>query len=495
MFRAHSRPWHSPSRTLARRLAGTLVTLGLLVPAARTVSAETVRLRTGETIVGRVIDARTNEQMLVIEDYQLGGIRELSWDALTSDDMVTIQTRLGLKAIGDVSVPCDVITYRLNDGGETMVRGKVLGEEGAFLLLKNRSAKEPLRIAKDRIVAREVGECDPQEIWSPDELADEQKAKLNPQDARGWMSYAQYCEQVGAYPQALQGYETAAADDTYLNRKMAQDGAVRVAAIIKDKEAVTTLNDLKVALGSELWVRVRTGIEGFSTKHPDASPPVLQKLEALKNEFKARRLKAFSLITAKRFEVIVRDLIKKKVAPKDTAYNDVQAWIRKDALEKAWELLLAELQKKDPAVTLEEAKAFFEARPKKESSWRKARYGSGSFIIEPAKVLPKTGTKQPTKPQQGNSGGGPAPQLDLPKPPTRDEWWPIAPTELRAEFWWAGFVEKSGLYEVDPKRDRVVCSKCEGEGTISFTLSTGQAATVLCPRCGGMRFDLSVKYR
>ena len=413
MFRLHP-PW----KTVARRLAGILVTLGLLVPAARTVSAETVRLRTGETIVGRVIDARSNEQVLVIEDYQLGGVRELSWDALTSDDMEKIQERLGFKRFGDVTVPCDVITYRLNDGGETIVRGKVMGEEGAFLLLKNRSAKDPLRIAKDRIVSRETGECDPQEIWSPDELAEERKAKDNPQDARGWMSFAGYCEQVGAYPQALQGYETAAADDTYLNRKMAQDGAVRVAAIIKDKEAVTTLNDLKVALGSELWVRVRAGIDGFATKHPDAGPPVLQKLEALKTEFKARRLKAFSLITAKRFEAIVRDLIKKKVAPKDTAYNDVQAWIRKDALEKAWDLLLADLQKKDPAVTLEEAKAFFEARPKKESSWRKARYGSGSFIIEPAKVLPKTGTKQPpAKPQQGEQrAAGPRRRSTSPSP-------------------------------------------------------------------------------
>jgi hypothetical protein len=475
-----------------RRLLPALFALALLGLAPRPASADVVRLRTGETVKGRVLTDRTNEQILVMEDYLSGAIREIAWGAVVDEDAERLQRAGGLKFVAQ-TMECDVIVYRLDDGSTATVRGKVEQETADALILRNLTSKD-LRIPKARVVSRSTEECDPQEIYPSEELAQKRLQEDPPQDARGWYIFAQYCESVGAWTQAKEAYESAAADDAFLNRKLAQDGANRVASIIKDAEAVRTLIDLRTALGAQLWKRVRDGIEGFPAKHPEAGDAVKKKLETLTADFTARRAKAFADLAGKRLEPIVRDLIRRKVASKDVAYNDVQSWIRAECVKETFERLLREMQSKDPAVTEEEVKGFWENRPKRASSWRLARYGSGSFIVEPPKVLPKTGSKAPTQPQKGGNQG-PAAQIELPKPPTRDDWWKDANTDTRAEFWFALFVEKSGLFEVDPKKDRVACTRCEGDGTITFTLSTGGQVTVLCPRCGGARFDYSVKFR
>ena len=474
---------------MARLTLPTLCALVVLL-APVVVRGDVIRLRTGETVKGRVVTERTNEQVLVVEDYLAGAEREIAWGAVDPSDASRLQEVLRLGTVGDVTIPCDILSYKLDDGSVVQVRGVVVKEEGGVVFLRNRSQKEPLQVRKERVVEREKGECDPQEVYAPEELAETKKGELQPQDARTWLNLAQYCEAVGAWAAAKEAYENAAVDETFLNRKIAQEGAARVEAILRDKEALDTLNALKMAMSAEQWKRVRDGIEGFATKHPSAGDAVKKKLESLKTEFTDRRTKALASLAGRRFEVIVRELVRKRVAPKDAEFNTVQGWIRKECVEEAMASLLAELQKADPAVTPEEAKSLWDARPKR--AWRNAKYGSGTRFVEPPKILPKTGVKQ--QPQQ-NKGGGPAPVLKLPEPPSRDDWWHKLTTDERRDFWWAVFVEKSGLFEVDPKKEKKLCDRCQGDGTLSFTMSNGLSATTLCDRCAGARFDLEVRYR
>jgi hypothetical protein len=474
------------------RLAALLAVLVLLGCAPTIVNGDVVRLRTGEAIAGRVLQDRTNEEVLVMEDYMSGALREIAWAAIVDEDADRLQIQGGQKFVAQ-TMKCDRIEYKLQGGATTSIEGEVVREEKDFLILRNRTSRE-LKILKANIVNREQIECDPQQVYPPEELAAKRMEADPPQDARGWFLFAQYCESVGAYPQAKEAFETAASDEAFLNRKLAQDGAARVTSIINDAEALKTLLDLRTAMGAQFWKRVRDGIEGFATKHPEAGEAVKKKLEILKTDFEGRRAKFFSEMAGKRLDPIAKDVIRKKVAPKDLAYNDVQGWIRQECVKEVTDRLLREMQAKDPTVAEEDIKKFWEARPKKPSSWRLARYGGGSFIVEPPKVLPKTGNKAPAQPSK-SSGSGPAPQIDLPKPPTRDTWWNDANPQERADFWFAMFVEKSGFFEVDPKKVRVPCTRCEGAGTLNYALSNGGSVTVLCPRCGGARFDFSVKYR
>lgn len=454
-------------------------------------SADVVRLRSGEAIKGRVLRDRSNEEVLVVEDYLAGANRELSWDAVDPADKERIKVLLGIQDVGEVLIPCDLVSYRLDNGSVVVIKCIVLKEEGGFLVVRT-LADKGMRLAVARVVSRAKGECEPLELYSAAEIADKYKEDLAPSDARTWFSFGQQCEAAGAYAAAKEGYEAAASDEAFLKRKQAQEGAARMESILRDQEAVNEIISLKQGVGAAQWRRVREAIDGFATKHPTIGDAAKKKLEELKTLFAKRRTAHFTAKVADRLEKIVRDdLLKKRVAPKDTAFNDVQGWIRREALEQAFAQLLTELQKSDPAVTAEELKSFWEGREKR--AWRTAKYASGTRFFYPPKIMPKTGTKQ-VQPQR-NQGGGPAPVLKLPEPPSRDDWWKGLPTEERVALWWAVFVEKSGLFEIDPKQIKIPCSKCEGEGVKTYTLSNGMQATTLCERCAGARYDISIRYR
>ena len=122
-------------------------------------------------------------------------------------------------------------------------------------------------------------------------------------------------------------------------------------------------------------------------------------------------------------------------------------------------------------------------------------YGSGTFIVEPAKLKPPTRRPRPAGSGSGSgSGGGAAPPVTIPKPPTRDQWWAGAAARERAAWVLAYFVEHSELFELG-ERELRPCLICNGVGLQSKTFQTGEVLTYLCVRCGGAQNDVVVKYR
>ena len=468
----------------------------LLVAPARPASADVVRLRTGEAIKGRVIVERSNEQVLVIEDYLSGATREIAWQAVDPTDAEKLQTgKLEFldpdHGSGSVAIPGERITVK-QTVGTAELRGIVELEGPNSITVRTQSGK--IEITKDRIVSREKEDIDASDVYSADELYELKLKEVDPQDSRGWMRVAQYAERVGAYRQAKDAYETIALDETYLNRTMAQQKVVTLTALLKDQEALEALRFLRVQLSSGQFQKVREGLAAFAEKHPEAGEAVKKKVEELTARFTAERTTFMSKKAGDNFVKKAQKLIADKVKPKDAVMSDVQAWTRKELPEEAFAELTKLLQTYDLAVTPEETKTFWEGRPKKPNVWRKASYGSGSFIIEPAKIKPPTGGgggggRPPPRP-----GGGPAPPIKIPPPPHRAGWGDT-PLSERAEWILAYFVENSGLFEVAPKRDKSACALCLGEGLIRKVLSGGGQLVYLCTRCGGTQYDLTVKYR
>jgi hypothetical protein len=455
--------------------------------------ADVIRLRTGETVKGRKVTERTNENVLTMEDYVTGAMREIAWDVLTPEDREKHHPMGGLGVGSSLSVKCDLITYRAGDRNEE-VRGVVEKDEGGFLYLRMRGSKEPLRIDKTKLVSRETDECDPTEIWPPEELASKMKGEIAPEDARGWYRLATYAEKVQAFQEAKEAYEAAAADEAFLTRAAAQAGAERMTRLLADREALATLAGLRTNLSFNQFKSVRDGMEAFPTKHPAASDAAKKQLEDLKVQFEKKRATYFASEAGKQFVPICKKLINDRVRAKEAQINDVLGYTRSDLKEEAFAQLAKKFQDRDPAVKPEEVPTFWENRPKRAAQWSMAKYGAGSFIIEPPTVKPAGSTPRP----QARSGGGnaaPAQSITIPKPPTRDGWWAKENAQGRGEWIFASFVEKSGLFEVAPQRIKSNCDACGGAGLITKTLSNATQLSYLCPRCGGSRYDLTVKFR
>jgi hypothetical protein len=470
-----------------KTLALLSLALSALVSAPREARGEVLRLKTGETIKGRVVTERSNEAYVVVEDYATGSFREIDWKALVEGDSERWQENLGIIDRGGIEIPCEIVTYRVTGGTDTL--SGIVESEGDTL--KIRIGGRIVEIERSRVVSREKGDCDATEIFTAKELYDRHHAVVNPADARGWFRLAKYAERVGAYAEAKEAYENAATDPEFLYQEQARQKATQLSALLKDREAFETVRDLKVKLSSKQFAKVREGIEKFPERHPDAGEAVKKAVEALKAQFLKEREKALAKAAGDQFPKIVLRLIQPRVKEKEVKVQEVLGWAKRTLPEEAMAELAgkAHLGRLDSAVTPEEARTFWDARPKRE--WKKAHYGAGTFVVEPPK--PKTGTSGGGG--QRRSGSGPAVQIEIPKPPTRDSWWEKESVEKRKEWIFANFVENSGLFEVKPKKERSQCDVCLGQGVLKKMLSGGGELVYLCTRCGGAQFDLTVLYR
>jgi hypothetical protein len=467
------------------RLRLAALALALLLPAAPA-SGEVLRLKTGETIKGRVVAERSTEAFVVVEDFATGATREIAWPAVVEADRERWLEQLGIEdKKGVIEVECDIVTYKVS-GGTDVITGRVESEGDP---LRIRAGGRTVSIERSRVVSVEKGTCEATEIYTPEELAARKRDEVNPSTARDWFRLARFNEKVGAYEEAKAAYESAAADPEFLYQEQARAKVDEIAAILRDREAFDALRDVKLKLSSRQFSRVREVLDTFFERHPDAGEAVKKAVEAAKAQFKRERDKALAKAAGDAFPKIVRKLVRARVKDKEVKLTDVQSWAKRALPEEAMAELAGKshLGRLDSAVTPEEARTLWDARPKRD--WKRVPYGAGTFVVEPPKVKP------PSRASGGGSGGGPAVQVPIPKPPTRDSWWAKESIDGREDWVFAHFVESSGLFDVHPKKDKSPCATCVGSGVISKMLSGGGQLTYLCTRCAGAQFDLTVKYR
>ena len=482
-------------------LVGLLAALLLLL--APSAAADVVHLRTGEAVKGRPIQERSNDNILIVEDYLTGSLRAFAWEAVDPADRVALQEAWGLVNTGQKLVTGDRVEYRLESGRATEIRGLVESENDTTIFIRRDG--RIIEVPKARVVGRDREDMDVREIWGPDQLYDRQKAAMLAQlqgDASKWTALqdqqlATYAEWAGALEKAREHYQKAAADEGFLQKDTAAQRLARVEALLQDKAALDTLKDARLKLGMNVFRRVREILDGFGEKHPDASDAVKQKLEDLRAEFTERRTREFQKLARQKFVDIVETLIRDKVREKDVTITDLTSWTRRELPDAAFKILAERTMKSNDDVTPEEARQFWEGRPK--TQYRRISYGAGTFIVEPAKM--KAPTQRRTTGgggggnRPGSGGGGTTPQFQIPKPPTRDQWWEeIATTRDRLEWVLAYFIEHSELFEMDDREFRL-CVMCNGVGLLSKLLQTGDTLSYLCTRCGGAQKDVIVVFR
>lgn len=482
---------------MLRRTCLALLLLALLAPLA---GADVIRLRTGESVKCRPLQDRSDDRTLVVEDLLSGAVRAFAWEALDPVDARRIRVEsFRWESEASFTVKGHRVVHRLEGGDEEEIYGLIEKEEGGRLSL--RRGGQVLELARAKVVEVTEEVLDPRDIWTPAQLVERQLEALKASGGelttgQASFDFANYCEWAGALKEALDYYRRAAADPDYLSRATAEERAVKVEALLKDQAALSTLRDLKTKLGSSLFRAVRTGLDGFEAKHPDASEAVKKALESFRATVAATREKYFRRMARWEFAKIAEKLIEAKLREKDVKLADVRSWLKRDLVDKAFEGLAARMAKVDD-VTVDEARGFWDKRWEGvvKSGWTRRSYTGGTFIIYPPKIQPPKPRPQPAggANRGGAQGGGAAPVI--PKPPTPDQWWAKAPLSERTQFTMALFASTSGLFEVSEDLERRPCSRCQAAGLINETMQTGAVLTYLCDRCGGAQHDITIKFR
>jgi len=468
----------------------------LLASASPGASADVVHLRTGEAVKGRPVQERSTDLVLTIEDYLTGALRRFAWSAVDPEDRERIRTKWGLEETGETTIMGERIEYRLDDGSTADVRGVVESETDTTISLRKDGDIVP--VPKSRVVSRDEEELDVRDVYSGEQLMQRQRKSMEEQEnvdfgnltSQEHWRIGSYAEWVGEYEVAKEHFAICAADETFLKKDVAAARLARVEALLQDKAAFETLRDARLKLGLNLFKRAKEILDRFPEQHPEASELVLEKLESLKGEFAERRTSELQNVARRRFVKIVEDLIADKIREKGVAITDVTGWTRRGLPEDAFKLLAEKAMAKYDDVTPEEAKTLWDGRSKRQ--WRRVTYGGGTFIVDPPKIKPpKRRAGGGGSRGQKKGGGG---QVEIPKPPTRDQWWEQASVREREQWVLAYFIENSELFELGEKEYRP-CPMCHGVGLLSKTLQTGDVLSYLCTRCGGAQQDVIVKFR
>ena len=473
-----------------------LVTVAFVVLMDTSAVADVIHLRTGETVKGRPLRDRSDKDILVMEDYLSGSVRSLAWSVVEEADKLRLQRDWGWMNRALEAVKGHRLVQELAGGATQDVRGKIVKEDDVNYHIQ--LGGRVLKIRKDQVLEKVEEDMDPRDIWSPEQLVERFTEELgkdpavdleNPDGHVHWR-IAEYARQAGDFATAKTHYEACASDETYQNATVAKQRLADVEALLRDEAALLSLRNIRMALSLKSFERVRAGLEEFATNHPDAGEQIQQRLEKTKADFVKRRADFFQLEAKINFPKLLLKMIKTKVAEKEIGISDATAWTRRELPDQAFEALATKLQGRDEAVTPEEARAFWENRRK--SGWKTASYGAGTFIVEPPKIKPPK--RRAPRRSKGRSGGA-APQVQIPKPPTRDQWWARAPSKERQQWVMAFFVENSGLFEVAEEAKYSLCPKCNGAGLESKALQTGGTLAYLCTRCGGAQRDKRVRFR
>lgn len=482
--------------TLRRLLP--LLLVALLAPAS---GADVIRLRTGESVKCVPLRERSDDRYVVVEDLLSGAVRAFAWEALEPADRQEVKRKFGWESNAAFTEKGVRIVHRLDGGDEEELFGYPEKEQGGVLFL--RRAGQVLEIPLSKIVERTEEILDPREIWTPTQLMERLAAKgvdVAATEGLAAFNVGEYAEWAGALQEALAAYRRSAADPDFLNRQVAEARAQKVEALLKDQAALTTLRELKAKLGNNLFRAVRTGLDGFDAKHPGASEAVKKALETFRTAAATSRERFFRRMARWEFVRVCEKLIEPKVKERGIKLADIRSWVRRDLPDAAFAALGEKMARIDD-VTPEEVRGYWEKRWEgvQKSGWTRRTYGAGTFVIHKPTIKPPkprpAGQGGNAGGRGGQGGGGAAPAVQIPKPPTDDEWWASASPSERVQWTMALFATTSGLFEVSEDVERRPCMLCQGRGLITKTLQTGDQLSYLCTRCGGAMADVTVKFR
>ena len=171
---------------------------------------------------------------------------------------------------------------------------------------------------------------------------------------------------------------------------------------------------------------------------------------------------------------VAKSLIEQKVRDGEATLAASLRWAEHELEQELLVSLAAALEPSvGPVSPIELHLAWLDRSPDRPR--RRASYGAGTLVVVPPGVpIPKAGVAEAK--------------------PDVQAWWARSSSRERAGFLLAVFAESSDLFEVGAGGGRP-CVPCNGVGTISRLLQSGEIGQNLCPRCGGAQEDRVIRFR
>ena len=473
-----------------------LLVLALMVVAASPLSAEQIRLKTGDLLQGKILEGQSTEDRLAFQLFSTGGVFHLKWDQLITEDETRIREMLGYIEVDVSAVPSrpgHLVILITNQ----KIPGLVLNpsdKTGPVRLKRSDGVRE---YPRDSVAAVRDVEVEALDIYSPAELADIYMEEISPEAPASWIEYGNLCFQAGAYARAQIAYETALADEEYAasdNAAAIRNRLRRVEILVRAEDAMDKLQNVRRLRFQKRYDQALDQLEQLEEEYAE-SPAILKELnlERYFRQVLADRRKHFLGVVRrsffKNFDKLVHDKVRERIrdreGDRDIGIREVQMWVSNP---KGLTYGIFTAISEQTGLTEIEARKFWDERTSRQV--RHYSYGTGTYLHpevqqkaqEAAKATAGTRNQRNPRSSRRQPRANRSQQRQKAKSP--EEWWKVTKTKYREAFvkaYYADFgqeVLKVLRIKTHP------CQECGGTGVkIVNDPASGQQMRLICAVC------------
>jgi hypothetical protein len=491
---------------MKRAVVGLLGLVALLGGAAP-VAGQVIQLKSGETLVGKILDA-PHEDGLTFQRLDTGGVLDLRWEHLSVESAGRIRAMAGLSTddLSEVTVPAVAIRYEIGGGGMDRIVGRIVGESDSQITVRRLGVDFPIQ--RSAIKEHRTVEVPAREVYSPSEFYSEKLAELAPgDDADKHILLGDLMMRVGDFEHAALHYDSAAKLGGG-KQKNTLEGKIKRLERFKTAAAESLeLEKIRTLLARRDFEKGVAAIEAFKEKFPAGK--LQDEFARLQRRFeKARQQHLVDQVVSMWYRTIAA-LARSKAGEASLGFEAARAY----AEEQMGQDIRSRVQK---ALDLapEVVEEMWAARLEERSAPRPERYhyGLGSWTLG-AETITKNTTQAKAESEEEKSDAdqrmerlvkrikeaqerarraqaqqsGRGEQEDTP-----EQWWEDASIDERTQWLRAYYAEHGG--------DLVVkaafldgCLTCGATGRLTIYGQSGEAEQAKCPTCRGTRFKRWVR--
>jgi tetratricopeptide (TPR) repeat protein len=497
-------PWGAPAQETATPGAGGARADG---------SVTLLQLRDGRIEWGSI---RSHDpDSFVFERLDNGGIARLPWNLLDPGQEQELKSKLGYIDLTGDEVMIDADRIVTTDGTEFL--GKILDRTADSILLKTSSAT--IAIRKDRIGgAATTVPVRALEVFSKQELYDQQALANPPTDAAGHFALAMFCERIFDFQRAVEHYQKAAEADPAFRAGDVRLAIARASEKAKHQDQIDYLAGVESELARKHFDKALAMADAFPETFP--SSPLIPDAKKKHD----RIIKARDRFVADRVarQVITRAGALAHQAALEKSFEEAVAYTQDTMRLELYASVAKDMQKVSREITPEVVRQMWAGRRK--ILWHTASYGLGTWLLGKDEALKgmeeeKEDKKPVTEADKQradlekkikaflqNQEMARKAQSQDERGQDRDGFWKGYPAMSRAQWLLAYFVENSGDFEVAKHPRLANCPDCGGQGTREISIAGANVAKSMtgkgvigttneCTTCHGIGKIRRIAYR
>lgn len=466
------------------------------------VFAEDLILRDGRYLQVKILEH--SEQGIRVRNLATGGEIFIRWELLRPEDRDRLMVQFGLKEeeVGEIRVPGVRVVTRTGDEYLGVPRDEFTVQNIPAEVVLKVSGRE-LALRKEVIREIEWQDIPATEAYTTAELYSMKLDEIAPgeDDLDGHWEMAKYCAAIEDYARAVEHLLKVRTIDPIYRADYVDNQLARLEVLVRNQRVMDAIKDARSRAFLNRYADAIDRLDQILSVS-ELDPQIRAHAELTKDAVIKRRWEYFKKLVRRDYYLVMDRKIRAVARDEKIKLQDAQRYVRSDLHKE----IVSDLATRHGLDAKKEVQPMWEQR--EIYSTRVAWYGSGTFIVKgPAegaerrnqqlqRQLARQMQEQRARSQRGGGGGGfDQPQLQIPKPPTKDEWWAQADSSARAMWMKAYFAQNGKSLEVVGGERSRPCPQCGATGAEKISGAQGETLMVTCTRCQGHAYDAGVAFK